>query len=102
MTMVNENVTTEMIRTAIKNTGKEFFPVRECSICNTSIGYVLYGDFFGYDSSCGCTTWASDPQKRDWDDAADLINMQTNPTAKVRIAAVFGFEFKDGAQYAEK
>lgn len=52
-------VSVEEIRDAIrKKYGTGFIPLRECSICNETIGYFqeVENDRLWFDSSCGCAS----------------------------------------------
>lgn len=74
------NVTTEEVRDAIRNKfGTGFIPLRECSICNETIGYYqeVENDRLWFDSSCGCASFGVGHYET-FDYLAQLINMQDN------------------------
>jgi len=69
----------------------KFIKLRECSICESSIGYLYNEDekklFF--DSSCGCSSYPSEPELRNLEKEyqkyphifEDIVNsLQTNNT----------------------
>lgn len=60
-----------------------------CSICDEFVYFVREGDHLFFDSSCGCAQ--SNPTPRDWNDAAEWINEQTNPDYQVELLKRFGF-----------
>jgi hypothetical protein len=68
-----------------------WWPIRDCSLCGTPIGYECSGYRVAFVSSCGCSSfngWNS----RSWDDLAQHYNMQTNDSVIARYAEFWGFE----------
>lgn len=59
-----------------------------CGCCNVMVAYLVRDGLLYFDSGCGCSD--SDPTLRDWSDAAEWINMQTNPEHKDRLRIAFG------------
>lgn len=61
----------------------------DCGICGFMTAYVRDGEDLYFDSGCGCSTYATDPQPRSWDHAAKWINTQ-NDEHRNKLAASFG------------
>lgn len=76
-------VTAEMVVKGIKHkyrdSGRNFIPVRECSICQDWIGYYLIADVnkLLWDSGCGCCS-GSLHQEKTIDQVVYTINTQEN------------------------
>lgn len=82
-------VTGEQVKAAVMASGITLININSCSICKEWIAYVVNNGNLYFDPSCRCSiAFAADP--RTWGSAADLINMQTNETARTRILAGFG------------
>jgi hypothetical protein len=64
----------------------------DCCICGVWVKYMVVDGCLFFNASCGCSTRAPDPRK--WDDAADWINMQSNPENKKSIAKQFGIDLE--------
>lgn len=63
-----------------------------CSICGEMVFYSREGDNLYFNSSCGCCLSSSPPQPREWEDAANWINMQGTKDMQLEIANKFGLE----------
>jgi hypothetical protein len=63
----------EEARTRVLATGKAWWPLRQCSLCNTTIGYRVIGEMPYFDSNCRCTTYWSPLRTAAWSKIADLI-----------------------------
>lgn len=87
-----EDITPNEVKDAALATGKTWFPVRDCSLCGSPVGYRTLGERVGFDSNCGCSSRDSGVEERTWDDPARLINMQTLPEWRNKMRAVFGLD----------
>ncbi len=76
MQAVMDDITVDEIREAVSERSITWLSFHACSICRAPVGYVIDGDSLFYDSACGCTTYRSPPEPRDWDDLARLFNRQ--------------------------
>jgi hypothetical protein len=85
-----ENVTGEQVRDAMIAAGIESVDHHPCGGCSHMVQYFREGDNLFFDPSCKCIA-GNGPEPRSWDDAADWINKQSHPEAKVNIAKRFGF-----------
>lgn len=82
-------VTGDDVRAAMICAAIDRVPTRECSMCGYAMAYIRDGENLYHDSGCYCTnsrTW----HPRDWDSAADWINMQPNAAWRDIIAEKFG------------
>ena len=84
-------VTGEEVKSACLSKKITKVKCRECSICRTALNYHVQGEDVFFDSSCDCTS-SDGWQARTWEDVARLINIQTNPTVKVKFMEEFGFD----------
>jgi len=84
------NVTGAEVKAAMMEKNISVVKHHDCCICGVWVEYKRHEERLFFDSSCGCL--GSDPEPREWDDAADWINMQSNPDNKKEIAARFGIE----------
>jgi hypothetical protein len=66
-----------------------FVKVRECSICDASIGFVVCPEGLYFDRGCGCTRYRSPLEPRDWADAIAFIQASEDQAA---AAKSFGVE----------
>lgn len=53
----------------------------ECSLCGHMVFWQRYDNDIYFQSSCGCGGWHP-PAPREWQDAADSINMQTRTSER--------------------
>lgn len=84
-------VTGEEVKSACLSKKIAKVKCRECSICHTALNYHVQGEDVFFDSSCDCTS-SGGWQARTWEDAARIINIQTNPIIKVKFMEEFGFD----------
>jgi hypothetical protein len=82
------DVTGEQVRDAMIAADISVAPTRECSLCGYPMSYSREGERLFYDPGCDCSWRGREP--REWQSAADWINMQTNPTIRDGIRARFG------------
>lgn len=82
-------VTPDQVKAAVLASGKQWLPTRSCSICDSSIGYLVDGEDLFFSSACNCVVYGSPPEPRDWSDPADWINQQDNEQARREVAALF-------------
>jgi len=80
------------VKTAALAAGITRVEVRPCSMCGYLMAYLIKGEELWYDPGCDCTTRDSYLEPRNWSDAADWINMQSQPKGKIAIAKKFGLE----------
>jgi hypothetical protein len=66
------------VKAAVKDTGRTFWHIHNCSFCGYDCGYVFEGDLVGYDSGCHCTYRRGGIEPRSWDSVAECINMQND------------------------
>ena len=85
------NVTAEQVKAAALAANLTEVENCRCSICGTMTRYLIHEGELFFDSSCACTCTHEPPQPRTWQDAAWLINRQSDAIAP-KIAARFGFK----------
>ena len=83
-------ITGEQVKEAMKANNITFVEHHNCSLCGYMTNYFVDDDELFFDPGCDCRH--SYPERRDFQSAADWINMQTNPEIKAKIAARFGIE----------
>ncbi len=79
-----EQVTVDDLKKAVTEHDIRIWPLRQCSMCLTSLTYAFDGDRITYDANCSCVTYTRPPEKRSWDSVAEIFNMQT-PDARERM-----------------
>lgn len=67
-------------------------PHHECALCGYMTRYYRCGEDLVFDPGCFCTGLTADLQVHTWQDAADLINMQTNDAARSKFRKRFGLD----------
>jgi hypothetical protein len=86
-------VTTEEVKAAVRAAKKgsisRFFRIRDCSICNTPIGYEAILDNLVFHSSCDCVSYSVPPELRPWPELAELVNMQTTVEGRKFLTDLF-------------
>jgi hypothetical protein len=85
-------VTGEQVKKAMMAANVQSVEIRRCSICNSPLFYDRKGEYLFFDSNCDCTSFYSEPQLKDWESVAELINVQSNPEYKKELAQKFGIE----------
>lgn len=86
-------VTGEEVQAAMIKAGITRVDHHKCGACNYMVKYLREGDQLFFDSSCLCSSSALQP--RAWDDAAEWINMQSNPGVSEKLALQFGVVLSD-------
>lgn len=87
------NVTAEQVKVAMTTSDVRAAVIRKCSICDADLAYIRENDKLYFDSSCVCSSYHTEPEPRQWEDVAELINMQNNPDVQKEIMKSFGFKF---------
>lgn len=63
----------------------------DCGGCGYMTQYLREGETLYFDPGCWCSSYsASSPEPRDWSDAADWINMQSNAEWRDKLRVRFG------------
>lgn len=88
--MSTEQFTGDQVRSAMIANNITEVPHHDCGICGEWTAFVRSDDQLYYRSACECS-W-SPPLWCLWSDAADFINMQTNPKCRADIVASFGLQ----------
>lgn len=86
------DVTAEEVEASIKQKGITMIVVRQCSLCDYDLKYIVEGDNLYFDSGCNCVRHPSPPQPREWGELAWLINMQSQDKHKAEMAKLVGIE----------
>lgn len=79
-------ITPEELQIKAKESKQMFFPLRKCSFCKVTIGYIVSENYkrLQFDSSCGCTD-LDGLDERTWDEMASVINMQSTKEIQQRV-----------------
>lgn len=72
----------------ILESGRTYFPLRECSICDESIGYRVFNNLLYFDSSCGCSS--STPDRRPFVSLAQCVTRQLTPETRLEVFSKLG------------
>lgn len=88
-------VTANEVRAAIEASGRTWFPLHDCSLCCSEVGYSAQGDEVLFHPACDCSY--APPEPRSYSDIADSINMQTERKHRVAVAARFGLDLSEEA-----
>lgn len=83
-------VTANEVQKAVIDNNINVIPHHECAICGEWVAYEVYNKQLFFNSNCGCSSFWSPVILCSWQDAADFINMQSNPRVRVEIASLFG------------
>jgi hypothetical protein len=83
-------VTAEQVRDAALTAGITSVESHPCSFCGVVVGYRIRDGELYFDSGCECCYNPNSLQPRDWQNAADWINMQTHDEQARHVATAFG------------
>lgn len=83
-------VTGEQVKKAMTDAGVNSVDHHKCGFCGYMTKYIRRGETLYFDAGCYCTP-GNDLQIREWDEAAEWINMQ-NPIAAPALAEKFGYK----------
>lgn len=78
-------ITLEQLKQAIKLYGITKFHLRNCSICESPLSYLINNDVVYYDSSCGCTTYPQNLHESSLHDLLEVFNKQSNPEIRKKM-----------------
>lgn len=83
-------VSANEVRDAVLAAEIHFIPHHTCGLCEGMVAFFVSqnGTLF-FDPSCDCSSRVR-VEPRSWQDAADWINMQSNPEVRIGVAARFG------------
>jgi hypothetical protein len=81
-------VTAEQVKDAMIGASITRLQHHECGDCHKSTYYCREGSRLYYDPSCECRN--ATPQPRSWQEAADSINLQTDPEIQILVAKSWG------------
>ncbi|HWV44070.1 hypothetical protein [Pseudorhodoplanes sp.] len=84
-------ITAEQVKAAVEAAGITRIEHHDCGMCGYMTAYLVEDGKLYFDPGCDCR-WAGAPEPRDWRDAADWINMQSQPDIKARLAKAFGID----------
>jgi hypothetical protein len=91
-TKVEFDITAEELRDCAVAAGIQVVPHHDCSVCGSEVKYIIAGenaDLY-FDPSCACTAGVG-PEQREWQEAADWVNMQSTDPVRKQVAARFGW-----------
>lgn len=74
-----KRVTAEQIRESVVKNEIDWFPIHDCAICGSWVGYRFFHYPYEvmFDSTCGCSSFEN-LHESEWEDVAEHINMQSN------------------------
>ena len=60
--------------------------IRNCSICDTPIGYIVDGgENVYFDSNCNCVNYWTKPTESSWADMLQTVTMQRTPEIRAKM-----------------
>jgi hypothetical protein len=83
-------VTGQRVKAAMILRGITRVDHHDCGGCGEMVFFIRDGDLLFFNPGCGCS-WAH-REPREWDEAADWINMQDNIKVRAEIARRFGVD----------
>ena len=95
--MSHPKVTAEQVEDAVKRAGIIRIDHHACSLCGYMTHYLAKNGFLFFNPGCFCVFRL--PVQRTWQDAADLINLQSNEDARIKLIVAFGLK-RDWADVA--
>lgn len=82
-------VTAQQVKDAVIAAGVTEVLHHDCAVCGEWVRYIIHRENLYFVPSCGCS-WTPYPELREWQDAADWINMQTNENVRSELMKRFG------------
>lgn len=83
-------VTAERVRAAVLAARITKINHHKCAMCNHMVFYSVVDGSLFFNAGCGCR-WEP-PRAANWQEAANLINEQTDETVRLYIMKQFGLE----------
>ena len=98
---MENRVTGEMVKQAMIEKNITAVDHHDCGGCGVMVRYYREGEQLYFDPSCGCSSLGG-PEPRDWDNAANWINMQSREENAEEIALRFGIDLKSLKENCER
>lgn len=83
-------ITPDQIKEAVTKAKINYCKIRECSICDAPLAYLIEGEEVFLDTNCDCVSYCTQPSPASWGDLAEFINCQTNEDVRKGLAERFG------------
>lgn len=91
-------VTGEDVMRAVEHSGAQRLPLRQCSICNYQMDYIIIDGQPYLDTGCNCTSTPSEPRRMSWHNVARHINIQPSIEMRNRIRQEWGLPLEEGGE----
>lgn len=85
---MSKPVTAEEVKATVLAKGLAWIDHHDCGGCGSMVGYSVEGGRLFFNPGCDCRWSPAEP--RDWSDAADWINMQSNAEVRNKLRQRFG------------
>jgi len=85
------NVTPEEVKAAVIAASLTRIDHHDCGGCGAMVYYSIVDGNLFFNPACDCGSYWSPPQPRDWSEASDWINMQSD-LFKDQLARRFGLD----------
>ncbi|MGI9502652.1 MAG: hypothetical protein ACR2RE_06315 [Geminicoccaceae bacterium] len=85
-----EPIAADQVKEAVLALGRSRIDMWPCSVCGAMVGYDIQGGMPFWNPSCKCIYDASYVRAREWQDLADLIDMQTDDMVRAKIMSKLG------------
>jgi len=86
----NVMVTAAEVKKAVLAKGIKTIEHHTCAACDCWVNYFVEGENLFFDSSCDCSSSGHGMEPREWQEAADWINMQSNLCVELDLKSRFG------------
>lgn len=84
-------ITAEQVKDAVRDAGIIEIPHHDCGGCGVWVRYIVQDGYLFFDARCDCSQ-LSYPEPRDWQDAANWINMQSSSENRIELMRRFGIQ----------
>lgn len=83
-------ITANQVKDGMTRNGIITVDHHSCGFCDYMTKFVREGDELFFDPGCDCVPYIKNLEPREFQDAADWVNMQSDPDIKSKLAAKFG------------
>lgn len=80
---MSEKYSAEWIKEQVGD--RTWLPLRECSICNSPLGYVVEDGRVGYNSNCGCVSYTTPLRECGFEGIAESLAIQSSDEIRDRM-----------------
>jgi len=85
-------ITGEQVKTAMIEADIIRVDHHDCGGCGSMVFYSREGENLYFNPSCDCVSYYAPPEPREWEEAANWINMQSSEEWRTKLMKRFGLE----------